>query len=56
MVDSSAYTGGDFPSFIGTYVYTTTDGGNNWLRSDFLKQFSFGAVVYVSDNSGLLYK
>jgi photosystem II stability/assembly factor-like uncharacterized protein len=50
MVDSIAYTGGDFPSFIGTYVYTTTDGGNNWVKSDLLKQFWFGKVVYVSDN------
>jgi photosystem II stability/assembly factor-like uncharacterized protein len=50
MVDSIAYTGGDFPSFIGTYVYTTTDAGNSWLRSVFFKQFWFGKVVYVSDN------
>jgi photosystem II stability/assembly factor-like uncharacterized protein len=50
MADSSAYTGGDFPSFIGTYVYTTTDGGNNWISSDFFKKFSFGEVVYVSDS------
>ena len=50
VVDSLAFTGGDFISFIGTYVYTTTNGGNNWLRSNFLKQFSFGLVVYVSDN------
>jgi photosystem II stability/assembly factor-like uncharacterized protein len=47
--DVAEYIGGDFPTFIGTYIYTTTDGGNNWERSDLLKQ-SFGAVVYVSDN------
>ncbi len=50
VVDSLAFSGGDFISFIGTYVYTTTNGGNSWLRSNFLKQFSFGLVVYVSDN------
>jgi photosystem II stability/assembly factor-like uncharacterized protein len=50
MVDSIAYTGGDFPSFIGKYAYTTTNGGYTWIRSDFLKQFLFGAVVFVSDN------
>jgi photosystem II stability/assembly factor-like uncharacterized protein len=49
--DSIAYTGGDFPSFIGTYVYTTTDGGNQWIRSTFLKNFSFGNVVFISDNT-----
>ena len=47
--DVAEYTGGNFPTFIGTFVYTTTDGGNNWTKSDLLKQFWFGKVVYVSD-------
>ncbi len=50
MVDSAGYFGGDFPTFIGTYVYTTTDGGNNWIRSDLLKQFSLGAIDFISNN------
>jgi photosystem II stability/assembly factor-like uncharacterized protein len=47
--DSFAYIGGDFPSFIGTRINTTTDGGVKWIKSDLLKQ-SFGLVVFVSDN------
>ncbi|MGD0756569.1 MAG: YCF48-related protein [Bacteroidales bacterium] len=50
MVDSSAYTGGDFPSFIGTYVYTTSNGGKNWVKSNLLNQFSFGAIDFISNN------
>ena len=46
--DSMAYTGGDFESFIGSTVYTTKDGGNNWIKHDFLKNFSFGDIVYIS--------
>ena len=44
------YIGGDFPSFIGTYAFTTDDGGNTWIRSDLMKQFYPGIIVYVSDN------
>lgn len=44
------YIGGDFPSLIGTYVYTTSDGGNSWTKSDLFKKFAFGIVVYISDN------
>ncbi len=48
--DSIAYTGGDFPSFIGTTVYTTTNGGNKWVKSGLLKKFYFGNVVFVTDS------
>ena len=44
------YIGGDFPSLIGTYVYTKSDGGNSWTKSDLFDQFAFGMVVYISDN------
>jgi photosystem II stability/assembly factor-like uncharacterized protein len=48
MADSMAYTGGDFPSFLGTYVYTTSNGGKDWARSGFLRNFSFGAIEFIS--------
>ncbi len=48
--DSIAYIGGDFPSFIGTYTYTTTNGGENWTKSGLQKQFSLGLIDFVSDN------
>ncbi len=48
--DSIAYTGGDFPSFIGSTVYTTTDGGNKWIKSDFLKHFWFGSIDFVTND------
>jgi photosystem II stability/assembly factor-like uncharacterized protein len=49
MVDISAYNGGDFPNFVGTYIYTTTNGGNNWIRSDLLKQ-PFNAIDFISND------
>jgi photosystem II stability/assembly factor-like uncharacterized protein len=49
--DSIAYTGGDFPSFIGSYTYITTDGGESWIKSVLQKQLSLGLVAFVSDNS-----
>lgn len=50
VVDSFAFTGGDFVSFIGENVYTTTNGGGNWVKSSFLKHFSFGRIIFVSNN------
>ncbi|MCX6301715.1 MAG: hypothetical protein NTW82_06000 [Bacteroidia bacterium] len=50
IVDTSAYIGGDFPSFIGTYVYTTADGGRNWTKSDLLKRFGFGTINFVTND------
>jgi photosystem II stability/assembly factor-like uncharacterized protein len=44
------YIGGDFPSLIGTYVYTTTNGGNSWKKSELFKNFSFGKIVYISND------
>ena len=48
MVGSMAYIGGDSPSFIGTYVYTTSNGGRDWTRSGFLTNLSFGAIDFIS--------
>lgn len=48
--DSVAYIGGDFPSFIGTYTYTTTDCGKSWIKSDLQKQLSLGLIIFVSDS------
>ena len=50
IIDSVGYIGGDFPSFIGTYVYTTSDGGKHWIRSDFFSDFYFGRITYVTNN------
>ncbi len=48
MVDSLSYVGGDFPSYIGTYVYTTSNGGNSWNRSDFFSNLPLGTVDFIS--------
>jgi photosystem II stability/assembly factor-like uncharacterized protein len=48
--DTSAYIGGDFPTFIGSFVYTTNNGGINWTKSTLLKRFSFGRIAFLSDN------
>lgn len=50
IVDTCAYTGGDFPSFIGTYVYTTADGGRNWTKSDLLRRFGFGTINFITND------
>lgn len=38
----SVYEGGDFPTFKGTYIYTTKDGGNTWSRSNLFSKFFIG--------------
>jgi hypothetical protein len=45
-----AYIGGDFPSLIGSYAYTTTDGGNTWDKSELMRNFYFGAIIFVTEN------
>lgn len=48
--DSAAYIGGDFPSYIGSYTYTTSDGGKSWIKSDLNKQLALGFIVFVTNN------
>jgi photosystem II stability/assembly factor-like uncharacterized protein len=50
IADSMAYIGGDFPSLIGSYAYTTTDGGNTWDKSELMRNFYFGAIIFVTEN------
>jgi photosystem II stability/assembly factor-like uncharacterized protein len=46
------YQGGDWPVIVGTYVYTTTDGGVSWLRSDLFKGFYAGSLSFPTDETG----
>lgn len=58
----SAYEGGDFPTFKGTYIYSTNDGGINWRRSGLYSKFVINKMSFPSSEIGyvisgsLLYK
>lgn len=48
----SQYQGGDFPVVLGSYVYTTTDGGMTWLKSELFKGFHAGSLSFPSEEIG----
>jgi len=48
----SDYEGGDFPTFKGTYIYTTNDGGITWNRSDLYSKFVIGITSFPNPEIG----
>lgn len=48
----SEYEGGDFPTFKGTFIYTTKDGGITWIRSDLYEKVFLGYPIFPDANIG----
>jgi photosystem II stability/assembly factor-like uncharacterized protein len=46
------YQGGDFPQLLGSYVFSTDDGGNTWNQSELYKGFYSGNLTFPSDEIG----
>lgn len=46
------YQGGDWPVIVGSYVYSTTDGGMTWLKSNLYRNFYAGSVSFPTDEVG----
>jgi photosystem II stability/assembly factor-like uncharacterized protein len=46
------YQGGDFPQLLGSYVFSTDDGGNTWHQSELWKGFYTGNLTFPSDEIG----
>jgi photosystem II stability/assembly factor-like uncharacterized protein len=46
------YEGGDFPTFKGTYIYTTNDGGVTWSHSDLFSKFVIGYPSFPNPTIG----
>jgi len=46
------YQGGDWPVVVGSYVYSTTDGGESWFKSGLYRNFYAGTVSYPADEIG----
>jgi len=48
----SAYQGGDFPAFLGSICYETTDGGESWTKSSLDKSLYFGLTCFPERDLG----
>lgn len=48
----SMYEGGDFPTFKGTYIYSTSDGGVTWRRSELYSKFVIGNMSFPDSEIG----
>jgi photosystem II stability/assembly factor-like uncharacterized protein len=48
------YETGEFPTFKGTYIYTTNNGGNTWTSSELYKEFSLGLMSYPGPDIGYI--
>lgn len=48
----AVYEGGDFPTFKGTYIFSTKDGGITWNRSGLFSKFSLGYSNYPALDIG----
>jgi photosystem II stability/assembly factor-like uncharacterized protein len=48
----SAYEGGDFPTFKGTYIYSTTNGGLTWTKGELYEKFAFSQLSYPNPGLG----
>ena len=48
----AVYEGGDFPTFKGTYIYSTKDGGITWSCSDLYSHFFIGYTNYPAPDIG----
>jgi photosystem II stability/assembly factor-like uncharacterized protein len=48
----SVYEGGDFPTFKGTYIYSTSDGGETFKISELFSKFYIGITNYPAPNIG----
>jgi len=46
------YQGGDWPVVLGSYLYTTNDGGVTWLKGELVKGFYPGSISFPSDGIG----
>jgi len=50
VVPVYAYQGGDFPAFLGSICYETSDGGESWTKSELDKSLYLGLTFFpVSD-------
>lgn len=47
-----AYEGGDFPTFKGTYIYSTIDGGLTWTKGELYENFFIGQISYPNPGLG----